>query len=128
MEDMDIGGNTTVINQILDRVKNAARVELVYGESREVHGKTIIPVALVGYVFGGGEGSGTGPHHNGSGEISAGIGGGGGGMVRVQPVGVLEVTDYETRLVPIVDWTRIITTGLTALGVWMALRTIFKKR
>jgi uncharacterized spore protein YtfJ len=82
----------------------------------------------VAYVFGGGEGSGTGPHHNGSGEISAGIGGGGGGMVRVFPVGVLEVTEYETRLVPIIDWTRIITTGLTAVGVYMALRTIFRRR
>jgi hypothetical protein len=49
-------------------------------------------------------------------------------MVRVLPVGVLEVTEYETRLVPIIDWTRIITTGLTAFGVYMALRTIFKKR
>jgi len=128
MDEMDIGGGTTVVNQILDRVKNAARVELVYGESREVHGKTLIPVALVAYMFGGGEGSGTGPHHNGSGETHVGIGGGGGGMVRVLPVGVLEVTEYETRLVPIIDWTRIITTGLTAFGVWMALRTIFKKR
>ena len=128
MDEMDIGSGTTVVNQILDRVKNAARVELVYGESREVHGKTLIPIALVAYIFGGGEGSGTGPHHNGSGEISAGIGGGGGGMVRVYPVGVLEVTEYETRMVPILDWTRIITTGLTAFGVWMTLRTVFKKR
>lgn len=128
MDEMDIGSGTTVVNQILDRVKNAARVELVYGESREVHGKTLIPIALVAYIFGGGEGSGTGPHHNGSGEISAGIGGGGGGMVRVYPVGVLEVTEYETRMVPILDWTRIITTALTAAGAYMALRTIFKRR
>lgn len=129
MDEMDIGGSTTVVNQILDRVKNAARVELVvYGESREAHGKTLIPVALVAYMFGGGEGSGTGPHHNGSGEVHAGIGGGGGGVVRVMPVGVLEVTEYETRLVPIIDWTRIITTGLAALGIWMALRTIFRRR
>lgn len=128
MDEMDIGSGTTVVNQILDRVKNAARVELVYGESREVHGKTLIPIALVAYIFGGGEGSGTGPHHKGSGEISAGIGGGGGGMVRVFPVGVLEVTEYETRMVPILDWTRIITTGLTVFGVWMTLRTIFRRR
>lgn len=128
MEDIDIGGSSTVVNQIIDRVKNAARVELVYGESRELHGKSIIPIALVAYIFGGGEGSGAGPHHNGSGEIAAGVGGGGGGMVRVLPVGVLEVTDYETRMVPIIDWTRIITTGLTAFGIWMALRTIFRRR
>jgi uncharacterized spore protein YtfJ len=128
MDELNIGSGTTVVNQILDRVKNAARVELVYGESREAHGKTLIPIALVAYIFGGGEGSGTGPHHNGSGEISAGIGGGGGGMVRVYPVGVLEVTEYETRMVPILDWTRIITTGLAAAGAYMALRTLFKRR
>ena len=128
MDELNIGSGTTVVNQILDRVKNAARVELVYGESREAHGKTLIPIALVAYIFGGGEGSGTGPHHNGSGEISAGIGGGGGGMVRVYPVGVLEVTEYETRMVPILDWTRNITTGLASAGDYMALRTIFKKR
>jgi hypothetical protein len=29
--------------------------------------------------------------------------------------------------VPIIDWTRIITTGLTAMGVYMALRTIKKR-
>ncbi len=34
----------------------------------------------------------------------------------------------ETRLVPILDWTRIITTGLTAFGVWMVFRTIFRRR
>jgi len=39
MDDMDIGGSTTVINQILDRVKNAARVELVYGESAKRTGR-----------------------------------------------------------------------------------------
>jgi hypothetical protein len=46
----------------------------------------------------------------------------------VQPVGVLEVTEDQTRLVPIIDWTRIITTGLTAFGVWMIVRTIFRRR
>jgi uncharacterized spore protein YtfJ len=117
-----------VVNQILDRVRNAARVDLVYGENREMYGKTIIPVALVSYMFGGGEGSGLAPaRHNGQQE-AAGFGGGGGGMVRVQPVGVLEVTDYETRLVPIFDWTRIITAAIAAFGVWMALRAIFRRR
>ena len=52
----------------------------------------------------------------------------GGGAVRVQPVGVLEVDGDETRRVPILDWTRIITTGLTAFGIWMVFRTIFRRR
>jgi len=121
-----------VVSSILDRIRSTARVELVYGEERKIGEKTIIPVAAVAYTFGGGSGGGTGPGHNGhnghSEEIAVGAGGGGGGMVRVQPVGVLEVTEDETRLVPILDWTRIATTALTAFGVWMVFRTIFRKR
>ncbi len=126
MQDMEFSGEG-IVGQILDRVKNTVRVDLVYGESREVHGKTIIPVAAVAYAFGGGAGVGVKPSGNGASE-GVGRGSGGGGAVRVQPVGVLEVTDDETRLVPVLDWTRIITTSLTVFGVWMALRTLFRRR
>lgn len=117
-----------VLNVVLDRIKASGRVEVIYGESREMHGKTIVPIAAVAYGFGAGAGSGAGLDHslNGGGGGTGG-GGGGGGAVRVQPVGVLEVTDDETRLVPIMDWTRIITSGLTFFGVWMIVRTIFKR-
>jgi len=122
----------TVVNSILDRIRATARVELVYGEERKIGDKTIIPIAAVAYAFGGGGGggAGTGPQHNGHSEDAAGVGsgGGGGGSVRVQPVGVLEVTGDETRLVPILDYTRIITTGLTAFGAWMIFRAIFRRR
>lgn len=122
----------TVVNSILDRIRTTARVELVYGEERKIGEKTIIPIAAVAYAFGGGGGggAGTGPQHNGHSEETAGVGGGGGGggSVRVQPVGVLEVTGDETRLVPILDYTRIITTAITAIGAWMILRSIFRRR
>lgn len=119
------GQNT--ISEMLERIRATARVELVYGEERKVGDKTLIPIAAVAYTFGAGAGGGTAPASNG-GEAPVGGGGGGGGAVRVQPVGVLEVDDDETRLVPILDWTRIITTGLTAFGVWMVFRTIFHRR
>ena len=132
MEDTTPWGGEGVVSSILDRIRTTARVELVYGEERKVGEKTIIPIAAVAYTFGGGSGGGTGPSHNGHNghgeDIAVGPGGGGGGAVRVQPVGVLEVTEDETRLVPIIDWTRIVTTGLTAFGVWMVFRTIFRKR
>ena len=117
-----------VLNVVLDRIKTSGRVEIIYGESREMHGKTIIPIAAVAYGFGAGAGSGAGvdASRNGGGS-GTGAGGGGGGAVRVQPVGVLEITDHETRLVPIIDWTRLITSGLTLFGVWMIVRTIFKR-
>ena len=117
-----------VISNILERIRATARVDLVYGEERKIGEKTIIPIAAVAYTFGAGAGGGTAPSTNGHEEMSVGGGGGGGGAVRVQPVGVLEVTEEETRLVPIVDWTRIITTGITAFGIWMVFRTIFRRR
>jgi uncharacterized spore protein YtfJ len=133
MEDMNwTSTGETVVNSILDRIRATARVELVYGEERRIGEKTIIPVAAVAYAFGGGGGggAGSGPAHNGHSEDASGVGGGGGGggSVRVSPVGVLEVTDGETRLVPILDWTRIITTGLTAAGAYLIFRTIFRRR
>jgi len=57
-----------------------------------------------------------------------GIGGGGGGGVRVQPVAVVEVSDDQTRLLPIIDWTRIITTAIATAGIWLVVRAVFRKR
>jgi uncharacterized spore protein YtfJ len=124
------GQNT--LSEMLERIRATARVELVYGEERKVGDKTLIPIAAVAYSFGAGAGGSTALSGNGreGGEVPMGGGGGGGGAgtVRVHPVGVLEVDGDETRLVPILDWTRIITTGLTAFGVWMVFRTIFRRR
>jgi len=118
---------SSIPNQILDRLKQSARVELAYGESRKVGDKTIIPVALVSYLFGGGSGSGVGPGHNGQSE-GVGIGGGGGGGVRVQPVAIVEVTEDQTRLLPIIDWTRLATAGITAVAAVLIVRQLFRRR
>jgi uncharacterized spore protein YtfJ len=128
MSDIDDAlDRSSIPNQILDRIKQSAKVELAYGESRKVGDKTIIPIALVSYLFGGGSGSGVGPGHNGHSE-GVGIGGGGGGGVRVQPVAVLEVTEDETKLRPIMDWTRLVTTAITAVAAVLVVRAIFRKR
>jgi len=119
---------SSIPNQILERIKQSARVELAYGESRKVGEKTIIPIALISYVFGGGSGSGVGPSgHNGHSE-GVGIGGGGGGGVRVQPVAVLEVTEDDTRLMPIIDWSRLATTAIAAVAAVLIVRRIFRSR
>lgn len=116
-----------IISELVERIKSSAKVEVVYGEPREIGEKTIIPVAVVAYGFGAGAGGrGAGP--SGDGAIGSGGGGGGGGGVRVHPIGVLEVTADETRLVPILDWTRIITTGLTFFGLWMIVRALRGRR
>ncbi len=116
-----------IVNELVERMKGSAKVEVVYGEPREIGEKTIIPVAVVAYGFGAGAGGGSGGP-SGDGAIGSGGGGGGGGGVRVHPIGVLEVTADETRLVPILDWTRIITTGLTFFGLWMIVRALRGRR
>jgi len=127
MQDVDFTGNTTV-SQIAERMKNSARVDIVYGEERKIGDKTIIPIAVVAYMFGAGAGGGVAPHENGASSMTSGGGGGGGGGVRVQPVGVLEVTGDDTRVIPVLDWTRIITTGITIFGAWMLVRSLFRRR
>jgi uncharacterized spore protein YtfJ len=112
-----------LLTTLADRVKGSARVEVVYGEAREVGDKTIIPVAAVAYGFGGGAGAGSR-----DGGERGGEGSGGGGGVRVQPVGVLEVTAEETRLVAVIDWTRVITTAISFFGVWMIVRALRGRR
>src|SRR2546428_11742323 len=78
MQDVDFSGNTTV-SQIAERLKNSARVDVVYGEERKIGDKTIIPIAVVAYAFGGGAGGGVAPGENGASNLTSGGGGGGGG-------------------------------------------------
>jgi uncharacterized spore protein YtfJ len=117
------GNGRDLVTSLADRVKGSAKVEVVYGEAREVGDKTIIPVAAVAYMVGGGGGSGMDETGKGGGE-----GSGAGGGVRVQPVGVLEVTPEETRLVAVIDWTRVITTAIGFFGVWMIVRALRGRR
>jgi uncharacterized spore protein YtfJ len=106
------------VKEMLDQVGRAARVETVFGDSREIAGKTVIPVAKVAYGGGGGGGQGKDK------DDQEGSGGGGGLGVRVTPMGALVVTEEAERWVPIVDTTKVILAGhLVAL---MALWTIKK--
>ncbi len=117
-----------IVNELVERIRGSAKVEVVFGEPREIGEKTIVPVAAVAYGFGAGAGAGTGGRPGDDGASGSGSGSGGGGGVRVQPIGVLEVTADETRLVPVLDWTRIITTGLTFFGLWMIVRALRGRR
>ena len=68
------------------------------------------------YGYGGGAGTG------GVGDTSArGEGGGGGGGVRAVPVGVIEVSDQQTRFVPITDRKRLAGAVLAGIGLGMLL-------
>jgi len=85
-----------------------ASAKLVYGDPVSVGGKTVLPVAAVRYGFGGGSGSN---------PEKAAHGGGGGGGLTAKPLGVVEVTELQTRFIPFNShWTL-----LTAVGLGIAL-------
>jgi len=101
-----------MIKAITDKLTVAAHVNGVFGEPRQIGRKTIIPIAAVGLGFGVGRGrAGRGREAEGE-EEAAQEGGGGGGGGGAKPLAVLEVTDEETRLIPVVDLTRVIVASL----------------
>jgi uncharacterized spore protein YtfJ len=89
-------GSVALLQSLKDSIVGQAGVKTIFGEPISAQGKTVIPVAKVIYGYGGGAGTG------GVGNPSAqGEGGGGGAGVRAIPVGVVEVSDQQTRFIPI---------------------------
>ena len=118
-----------LMSRVLEGIRGTAKVEVVYGESRTVGSKTIIPVAAVTYGFGVGAGGGSQPSRNGE-TSQTGSGGGGGGGVSVHPVALLEVTEDGTRVIPVIDWSGIIKATIAALLPLLAgrlLRRVFRR-
>ena len=85
-----------LLQSFAERVSTSASVRNVYGDPVVVGDRTVIPVAQVGYAFGGGGGT------KDEGESPKG-GGGGGGKVSARPCGALEVTPEGTRFIDFVD-------------------------
>jgi uncharacterized spore protein YtfJ len=108
-----------LLQSLKESILSQASVKAIYGEPIAAHGKTVIPVAKIMYAYGAGAGTG------GVGTSSArGEGGGGGGGVRAIPVGVIEVSDQQTRFVPISDRKRLAGAVLAGigLGMWLGWR------
>jgi uncharacterized spore protein YtfJ len=102
-----------LLQSLKDSILSQANVKAVYGEPIAAQGKTIIPVAKIAYAYGAGAGTG------GVGDSSRGEGGGGGGGIRAIPVGVMEVSDRDTRFVPVLDRKKLM--GAVALGIGLGL-------
>jgi uncharacterized spore protein YtfJ len=85
-----------ILTALSDRFATTGKVQTVFGEPIESHGKTIITVARVQYGLGAG-----GENRSGSEDAVGGSGGGGG--VKVTPMGVIEVTDGGTRFLRFFD-------------------------
>ncbi len=106
------------LQQMLDSLKqglaSTASVKSVYGEPINIAGKTIIPVARIGFGFGAGSGGGKRPE--------GGEGAGGGGGMGAVPVGVLEVTPERTRFVAFGSRKRMAAAMAAGMVIGMALR------
>ena len=82
-----------------ERLHGSASVKTVYGEPIVVEEKTIIPVARIAYGFGGGVRSGK-KGEGGKEQQDRNEEGGGGGLA-ASPVGVVEITQEDTRFISI---------------------------
>jgi uncharacterized spore protein YtfJ len=108
--------SVALLQSLKESILGQANVKAIYGEPIAAHGKTVIPVAKIMYGYGAGAGTG------GVGDTSArGEGGGGGGGVRAVAVGVIEVSDQQTRFVPITDRKRLAGAVLAGIGLGMLL-------
>ena len=88
------------VQSIVEKLQTSASVKTVYGEPIKVDGKTIVPVARVAYCFGMCSCGKKGEEQEQQGKDQQSCGGGGGGL-SVRPAGVLEITEGETRFIPI---------------------------
>jgi uncharacterized spore protein YtfJ len=98
-----------------------ANVKAVFGEPVAAQGKTVIPVAKIIYGYGGGAGTGGAGNSGIRGE-----GGGGGGGARAIPVGVVEVSNQQTRFIPITDRKKL--AGAVAMGIVLGMWLGWRRR
>jgi uncharacterized spore protein YtfJ len=115
------GDETDVLSSVRDAIgglRDSASVARVFGDPIEANGKTVVPIGRVAYAFGAGYGSGT------ENEEPSGEGAGGGGGASVTPVGVLEITDDDTRFVRFSSWRRV----AVALGAGIGIGVLLGRR
>jgi uncharacterized spore protein YtfJ len=110
-----------ILQSLKESVLSQASVKAIYGEPVAANGKTVIPVAKIMYGYGAGAGTG------GVGDSRArGEGGGGGGAVRAIPVGVIEISDQQTRFVPITNRKKL--TGAVLAGICLGILLGWRRR
>jgi uncharacterized spore protein YtfJ len=108
-----------LLQSLKESILSQANVKAVYGEPIAAQGKTIIPVAKIIYGYGAGAGTGGVGDSNARGE-----GGGGGGGALAIPAGVMEISDQQTRFVPITDRKKLAGAVLAGIGfgMWLGWR------
>lgn len=132
---MDTTTADEMIRQIT-RIPDDLGAATCFGTPVERGGRVVIPAARVNFGFGMGFGRGAGSDsasQNGHGGGGEGEGGGGGGGGNATPIAVIEVSDQETKVTPIIDTTAIAIRN-TMVGAWLGfwllwtIRTIVRER
>ena len=125
-EATDAAGPGGFLERLAERVGMNAQASAVFGEPVRHGDVTVIPVARVGWGFGGGAGRGGRP---GDPEGGSGEGGGGGGSAR--PVGYIEITGTGTGFRPIPDpsarWPLVLAGGIAASFVLRGIRGLIRR-
>jgi uncharacterized spore protein YtfJ len=109
------------LNRLFDSIEQARETadwQAAFGEPRVVEGRTLIPVAQVGYGFGLGFGSGSQPQEGEDTGAAEGAGGGSGAMAK--PLGTIVVTPDSVEFEPIPD------TKIALWGIALGALTIFE--
>ncbi len=112
-----------IITSLADLLTTAGKVQTVFGEPLEAHGRTIITVARVSYGMGAGGG---GENKSNSEDAVGGAGGGGG--INVNPIGVLEITDAGTNFIRFFDPKMAARLVVGGVVFGLLLRRIFGRR
>jgi uncharacterized spore protein YtfJ len=110
-------GSLAVLQSLKESILGQASVKAIYGEPIPAHGKTVIPIAKVAYGYGAGAGTGGLVNANTRGEAGGGV-----GAAQAIPVGVIEVTEQQTRFIPITDRRKLAGALIAGIGLGMWLR------
>jgi len=116
--------NLNKLFDVVEKTREAADWRTAFGEPQKVEGRTIIPVANVGYGFGLGFGQGDVPPEAEAEEVPGG--GGAGGGASAKPLGVIVVTPEGVTFEETVDATRIAIAAflMGAFSVYQVTRTL----
>jgi uncharacterized spore protein YtfJ len=119
-------GTGSLVERVVRQMGLSASVQAVFGPPVEAHGRTVIPVARVYFLYGAGLGpelAGRTVERPPDGRLAPALssGGGGGGMGIARPAGYIEMGPEGTRFVPATrDWKGML--ALVALaGLGLAL-------
>lgn len=122
------GSTGTLAERVVRQVALSASAQAVFGPPVTAHGRTVIPVARVYFVYGAGMGpelAGRSVERPPEGRLAPALssGGGGGGMGIARPAGYIELGPEGTRFVPATrDWKSMLALAALVAAVLALLR------